>query len=309
MQQMPQILSQADQRTMLPNGVLKIFLAATLFGCACTSNEAGQRGITVGSPGTVIGSGSTGASASVADSQASLAPVTPAGGGVTLNDLTSLDESTAKVIFGAIEELKSRCMIGHGLPYRKSVFVAVESDSASASNAALQAHYGYSWRLHTPWRVAASDAPKLAPAVQKALDETCGPMAAEEIRYSEYLTPRQILADASSDIFQRVLTDPRYLAVVERWSDCMKNAGYQFADLSEPRLAAPEMEGGAEGPKAVELAQADFGCESAVDLPKVRRNVEIELSTVWIEAHPQSVVDLRTQDAAIVERAKAIVGS
>ena len=48
----------------------------------------------------------------------------PAGGGVTLNDLTSLDESTAKVIFGAIEELKSRCMIGHGLPYRKSVFVA-----------------------------------------------------------------------------------------------------------------------------------------------------------------------------------------
>lgn len=86
------------------------------------------------------------------------------------------------------------------------------------------------------------------------------------------LAPEQ-LQQMQNDLYRKAQVDARVRAVMDRWRECMRAAGYDYADIwranNDPRWTAPE-------PTGLEraTAAADVTCKRGTDLASVWLTVE-----------------------------------
>jgi hypothetical protein len=287
-------LVKSARSSLLPAFLVPLLLS--VIGCGTSKSPAALESTAAQSPVPV-----TTVAAGPAPSALTVPALAPTGL-VTIAELLEVDaDAVAELISGAIGLSMQRCMAERGFEYPLAKFSPRQKIS-SIPDPALLAQFGYAWRLHAA-DIASTQTAEI-PSYQ------CGPAAGELLGQADYDASVQVLQSADSELFQQTLGDPRYLAVLQSWSACMSGSGYVYKDLSEPRAQTSSMvPGGDQNPNAILIAQTDYACQEQVGLREVRYETLAELTATWLEDHPQALLDVQNQKAAIVERAKAILES
>ncbi len=115
------------------------------------------------------------------------------------------------------------------------------------------------------------------------------------------------LADQiASTGFEQASVDARVVAVSGRWSACMKQGGYGFADPFEP-AAGTDLQSAA--PSAVEIrtAMADVACKKATNLVGVFYGVEVAYEQVAIQRNIQQLNQLKAEIDRVVKAAAQVL--
>jgi hypothetical protein len=118
--------------------------------------------------------------------------------------------------------------------------------------------------------------------------------------------PPEELQQMQNDLYRNAQADPRVQTVMHRWHDCMRAAGYDYADVwranNDPRWTAAK-------PTALELATAtaDVGCKQRTDLASVWLTVEAAYQRQAIAERPEAFDAVRRGLDTQVRRARDVL--
>ena len=231
--------------------------------------------------------------------------------GQTLRDYLLLDDGQGRVLHDAYEKLLVRCMEKLGFEYRPAIYVSPAAPTSGYPSDQLLAQFGYEWRLHSVQsQVVGSLEPTMSedsPEAQ-ALNEPCGPEASAGLDPSEWEAANGVFRIAESEMVDAAGLDLRYTSAVAEWSACMAATGYSFARLNDAVAAAYELPGGALSVDGLRQAAVDYRCQRDAGVAETMRTIGVELTSVWIEQHPEALADLKKQQDALVARATAVLG-
>lgn len=217
----------------------------------------------------------------------------------------------------ALDVLIVGCAADHGIEYDPPVAPAGETD---AVNAILLApltleevsRYGYAYRVH---RFDEVDALIVAAVGTEANVETllsgtgCGEFASQRVGLFARNQALQEFAYAAAEIRANAESEPAFAAAIELWTACMSAAGYDVASPDDAIAMADTIDGGMEGPAAVELAVADFLCKGESGYRDARDQTIAALSQQWLDQHPEAVARLDDAQAHLNAQVASIIGS
>jgi hypothetical protein len=230
---------------------------------------------------------------------------------------TRVTDEDGALITAAMEFVKQTCLAEFGYQYTAATY----QDQPEAEIGFLYpspeevAANGYGWQLAR--RSAALDGgtsggptpEQLAdPEFERALNDVCGPRGTEAVGWSEFARIRQQLSDIQDENAALVESDERVNAVVQEWSTCMNQLGYDFHTPQEANGYAESLPGGPSSDDAIVVAIKDYECRRSVSYAEVRKLVREELNTAWLERNPTILVDLASSLTLVRDRAKAILG-
>jgi hypothetical protein len=111
---------------------------------------------------------------------------------------------------------------------------------------------------------------------------------------SEALQKKNLFAAGlQRQVFLRTQTHPQVLAVFKRWSKCMADQGFPYAD---PIKAATDPAWKLDKPatsKEVRTAVADVQCKQRTDLVRIEHQVEVDLQKAAIKKHSAALAPLK----------------
>ncbi|MFI7341794.1 hypothetical protein ACIBUY_28105 [Streptomyces sp. NPDC050085] len=117
--------------------------------------------------------------------------------------------------------------------------------------------------------------------------------------------PDRLIIDAS----QRSQTDSRVKKVFERWSTCMKESGYQYADpatvLRDPRFA----QSGQPNQEEIATAQADVSCKKKYNVIGIWSAVESAYQRRLVEENQLILSKIESDISAQIKNASKVIGA
>jgi hypothetical protein len=124
---------------------------------------------------------------------------------------------------------------------------------------------------------------------------------------SKYESGLNLIDDIDTGSYARAKVDPRVVAVFAKWSACMKQKGYSFAD---PYAAAESADLSTSTPSASEIqtAEADVACKTSTNVVGVYFAVESSYENVEIQKDIQQLRDFQKLTASAVTLAAQTVG-
>ncbi|RQX12212.1 hypothetical protein DDE19_29010 [Micromonospora ureilytica] len=118
------------------------------------------------------------------------------------------------------------------------------------------------------------------------------------------------VADAITvGMWEKSKTDPRVVAVIGAWSDCMRQSGYQYDSPLDAGVDHPEWLR-AKTPSSAEIraAVADVGCKQRTNLIGVWFTVESAYENAAIQLHLEQLSQIRKQWEEAAAKAAQILG-
>jgi len=279
-----------------------IALVSVVFTGCGASRSTGES--TTFSARTSVSLHSSSVDAEITSSLPDVATTVPSAG-ATLRELTQMGDESVKYLSDALEVLKRRCMADLGYEYTPAPFVPQVVYRGYPTDDMLSKD-GYNWRMSV-MTGNVSVTPTLSSAAQSALDTTCGPAAAQQLRYQDYTQAHQVISDADSDMVSAAYGDSRFQSAQARWSDCMSKAGYDVTTLEDALALAASLADGLAGPKAVKMALADVHCQRTARILETLTSIVVERTAAWVDSNAGALEEVHRQDEAIVAQAKVIL--
>ncbi|MGW2253584.1 hypothetical protein ACWCXH_25810 [Kitasatospora sp. NPDC001660] len=309
-------------RRTIPVAAVLVLASAVIAGCS--SGSGGQSASGGGPPGGQAGTGAAGAPAVTATP-------TP----TSASDLTALplrafvpSDDEAKTLNKAEGLLAQDCMhrLGFGTwqppatgPTAKSADIA---DQYGYLDEAQAAQYGF--RSAAGVKGKPTDGPKLDPAQFTAETGATSVTDSKQVggnipdggcfgeagrKLDEGLTKPagSVYEDLMSESYQRTNVDPRVVAGIKTWADCMKQKGYSY---SSPQALSAESWGATVTQREIDTAKADVACTKQTNLPGIAFGVQSAIQQQQIAQHQQQLkaqrdfVDARLRKAAEVLRSR-----
>lgn len=273
-------------------------------GCASSQSRSSESGIPTHALPTPPGSD---ASAPTTTTPLNLDP------SLRLEDLGVFGREDDRLLWDTTEKLVAECMAALGFTYIIEEYPTGGNRDLITSLYPpddLVQKYGYDWTISG--RPVPPDPPNASnpdPKFHQALNDSGGCVATTfaKTKRQSYVDTLEVIDQAASDIRQRSLSDPRYLAVANKWSECMTQQGYVMSAPSDQKKLLES--GDPTSPPMIKVALADYGCQRQVGLAETARDIRVELNTRWIEDNPGTIEAIKAAKLAVIATCKELIGA
>jgi hypothetical protein len=138
-------------------------------------------------------------------------------------------------------------------------------------------------------------------------ENSCVQKAQREVYGAEWGVLFQSFQGFSNEVMQETTESPRFEKSLHQWSDCMRKAGYSFADLQAPRKVVQAKLDAADGDRArlrtageteLRIARRDYDCERKARLHEAVRDAQATAEKHVLKGHEakyRRLVELRRQ--------------
>lgn len=216
-----------------------------------------------------------------------------------------------RLIWETTERLIASCMASLGYKYIEEGYPAGGNRDLLVSlypPIELVQKYGYDWTI--AGRPVPPDPPNASnpdPDFQRSLNDPggCASTVFAKTDRQTYVDALEVVDEAASEIRQRSLADPRYLAVTEKWSECMTQQGYDMATPSDQKKLLENAD--PTSPPLVKVALADYGCQRRVRLAETARDIRMELNGRWLDDNSGTIEALNAAKSAVIARCKELL--
>jgi hypothetical protein len=138
-------------------------------------------------------------------------------------------------------------------------------------------------------------------------ENSCVQKARREVYGAEWNVLFQSFQGFSNRVMQETVESPRFEKALHAWTDCMRKAGYSFADLQAPREVVQAKLDTADGDRArlraagkteLRIARRDSACERKARLHEATRDAQATAEKHVLTGHEaeyRRLVELRRQ--------------